>query len=147
MACAAICSLVKEGEIKPSASRIKIVRREWSGLYLQVVCQQCDPPACRIACPKNAISRDMGTGAMLVDPQKCDLCGACVRACPFGAIHLGENSAIVCDLCGGEPKCIEWCPHAALKFSPLGTSERRKIMDDLLGLKKAAGYKPRLSVK
>ena len=147
MACAEICSLIKEGEIKPTSSRIKIVRREWSGQYLQVVCQQCDPPVCRSSCPSNAISRDAKTGAMLVDPQKCTLCGACVKACPFGAIHTGKNSVFICDLCGGEPKCIEWCPHEALKYSHLGLSERRKIMDDVLELKKATGYKPKVDVK
>ena len=125
MACAEICSLIKEGEIKPTSSRIKIVRREWSGQYLQVVCQQCDPPVCRSSCPSNAISRDAKTGA----------------------IHTGKNSVFICDLCGGEPKCIEWCPHEALKYSHLGLSERRKIMDDVLELKKATGYKPKVDVK
>lgn len=144
MTCSTICSLIKEGEIKPTASRIQLVRREWSGLYLQVVCQQCDPQICRSACPNSAISRDARTGATLVAPQKCTLCGACVRACPFGAIHVDKDALIVCDLCGGEPKCVEWCPHEAIKYSHLGLSERRKIMDDVLELRKATEHKPKV---
>ena len=147
MACAEICSLIKRGEIRPNASRVQIVRREWLGQYLQVVCQQCEPPTCRNACPSSAISRDAKTGAMLVDNQKCTMCGACVKACPFGAIHVDKNAVIICDLCGGEPRCIEWCPHGAIKYSHLCLTERRKGMDGILELKKTTGYKPKAGVK
>jgi len=143
MACAEICSLVKEGEIRPNASRIKIVRREWQGLYFQAVCQQCATQSCARACPNEAISKDARTGATLIDREKCDLCGACVEACPFGAIHIDKGAVIVCDLCGGDPKCIEWCPHGAVKYKRLGQPERKKIMAEVLKLKKAAGYRPK----
>ncbi|MFH1821069.1 MAG: 4Fe-4S dicluster domain-containing protein [Methanobacteriota archaeon] len=147
MACTEICSLSKEGEIRPNTSRIQIVRREWQGLYLQIVCQQCDPPNCSSACPNEAISKDTKTGAMSIDAEKCTLCGACVEACPFGAIHVDKDAVIVCDLCGGEPRCVEWCPHQAIEYSRLETSEKKKIMDDILELKKATGYKPKADVK
>jgi Fe-S-cluster-containing hydrogenase component 2 len=80
---------------------------------------------------------------MLVDQKKCTFCGACVKACPFGAIHADKEAVIVCDLCGGNPKCVEWCPHGAIKYTRLSPSERKKIMGKILKLKKVTGYKPK----
>jgi electron transport complex protein RnfB len=42
--------------------------------------------------------------------------GSCERACPFGAIHMGENGLPQIDenLCTGCGKCIEACPIPAL---------------------------------
>lgn len=147
-ACEAVCSLVKEGEISPTASRIHVVRREWVGLYVQAICQQCDPPICRSVCPSSAISRNEKTGAMLVDSEKCTLCNACVKACPFGAVHVDndQKAVIVCDLCDGEPECVEWCPHEALKYLHLDLLERRRIMDRILELMKITGYKTKVVV-
>lgn len=37
-------------------------------------------------------------------------------ACEYGAIaiHPDKKSILICDLCEGEPKCLEWCPENAL---------------------------------
>ena len=141
MACSDVCSLVKEGEVRPGASRIKVVRREWQGIYFPVVCQQCAQQSCATACPEGAIGRDARTGATIVDREKCDLCGACVRACPYGAIHVDGGAMIVCDLCGGRPRCVEWCPHGAIKYLHLTPSQRKNSMTEILKLKKVSGYK------
>ncbi|MHA1129604.1 MAG: 4Fe-4S dicluster domain-containing protein [Candidatus Helarchaeota archaeon] len=64
-------------------------------------CQGC--LTCLIACPKDAISRGpMGATAraktefrgvppILIDPDKCSLCGVCDFICPFDAIYLLIN--------------------------------------------------------
>jgi carbon-monoxide dehydrogenase iron sulfur subunit len=138
--CEQICSLTKEGEFNPLNSRIHIVKREWNrewvGVRRQVVCQQCDPPICRSVCPNSAISRDPKTGAMIIDDKKCTKCTLCVKACPFGAIrlHTKKEKIIVCDLCGGHPTCVEWCPEEALKYTSLNLAERRENLDKLLAL-------------
>ncbi len=48
-------------------------------------------------------------GVLAIDPAKCDGCGACVEACPYGAIKIVNGKAVKCDLCvfaGGEPRCV-----------------------------------------
>ncbi|MCD6325553.1 4Fe-4S binding protein, partial [Candidatus Bathyarchaeota archaeon] len=51
------------------------------------------------------------TEAVIVDKEKCTACGRCVEACPgkIPYMHPTENYAVICDLCGGKPKCVEAC--------------------------------------
>jgi len=51
------------------------------------------------------------TGAISINDEKCSGCLDCVDACRFDAIHLGPNNELLtCDLCGGEPTCVKYCP-------------------------------------
>ena len=74
-------------------------------------CAQCDNYPCIEACPVDALSVRKRTGAVLVDREKCTACGLCIDACPGRVPHLHptEKYAIICDLCGGDPKCVEVC--------------------------------------
>ncbi len=51
---------------------------------------------------------------LTIDEKLCTSCGACVSACPFGALRM-ENVAVVdfnlCTLCGA---CVEACPVSAI---------------------------------
>lgn len=42
----------------------------------------------------------------------------CMVSCPFGAISYdGDRKSVVkCELCGGDPQCVRFCPTGALKF-------------------------------
>lgn len=84
-------------------------------------CRQCDSPECLDACPENAISVDPKTGARVVDGEKCEGCGECVDACQFDMIHVNPETetAYKCDLCGGDPQCVAWCPTQAITFHKL----------------------------
>ena len=55
----------------------------------------------------------------MVNEEMCNGCAWCVEACDYGSIQLHPDSriAFVCDLCDGEPKCVEWCPEEALDFT------------------------------
>ncbi|BCR06582.1 4Fe-4S ferredoxin [Desulfuromonas versatilis] len=54
---------------------------------------------------------------IVVDPQTCTGCGACIEVCPAAAISLEQNVAVIdplrCDLDG---ICIPACPVDAISF-------------------------------
>jgi Fe-S-cluster-containing hydrogenase component 2 len=84
------------------------------GLEVPHLCAQCMDYPCVEACPVEALSIDPDYGAVIVDREKCTSCGACITACPgtVSFLHPGDNKATICDLCGGEPKCVEVCTEA-----------------------------------
>jgi len=127
MGCEVICSFAKEHEVNPEMSRIRVVPKEleWiegasSKIVTHQVCQQCPGTApCLKACPvEGAINRDSGRGTVLIDDTRCTRCQECVRACPFHAIwyHKEKHRILKCDLCGGEPECVRWCPVDVLRL-------------------------------
>jgi Fe-S-cluster-containing hydrogenase component 2 len=81
------------------------------GVEIPHLCVQCHDYPCIEACPTNALSVSKETEAVLVDKEKCIACGKCVDACPGKVpyIHPTENYVVICDLCGGKPKCVEAC--------------------------------------
>ena len=83
--------------------------------FVPVMCQHCHHPACREACPTEAIFR-AEDGSIQIDPDRCDRCGACEAACPYGAIeHTDEYGPVKCTLCfsrrenGWLPSCAQHC--------------------------------------
>ncbi len=97
------------------APRLRIVRKEHTGLRLHI-CIRCPQKYCINSCERGALS--YVNGNIVVDTEKCDGCGACVKACPFKgiALHPLTGKAIVCDLCGGDPACVKACPFGALSL-------------------------------
>jgi len=81
------------------------------GVEIPHLCTQCHDYPCVEACPAGALSVSKETEAVLVDREKCTACGNCINACPgkIPHIHPTDKYAIICDLCGGMPKCVEAC--------------------------------------
>jgi Fe-S-cluster-containing hydrogenase component 2 len=50
------------------------------------------------------------------DLDECITCHACVDLCPEEAVAYDEDSGFynICDLCGGDPECVRWCPENVL---------------------------------
>jgi carbon-monoxide dehydrogenase iron sulfur subunit len=107
-----------EKTFNPTKSRIRVVRLN-PFVNLAVACRLCADAPCVAACPRDALSQSEERGTILVDEEKCNGCGWCIEACDYGAIklHPERKVAYVCDLCDGEPKCVEWCPEEALDFA------------------------------
>jgi carbon-monoxide dehydrogenase iron sulfur subunit len=133
--CEAVCSLVHYGAIGISHARLKVLRYDNAAFFNPVVCMQCEVPNCASVCPSNAISKNPETGVVKVSKKKCTGCKMCLTACPFGAMGFVEGVAMKCDLCGGEPSCVEFCQAKALTFgepNDISDAKRISLSDRLL---------------
>jgi Fe-S-cluster-containing hydrogenase component 2 len=133
--CELVCSAVKEDKINPILSRIHLTRFD-PLIMSSIGCQFCDNPPCVTSCPREAL-RATEEGRIEINRDKCTLCGWCIqpRSCPFGAITIRESAIAVCDLCDGEPKCVEYCPKDALLFitrDGIAGRSRRDAVKNLL---------------
>lgn len=123
--CELACALENEGVLATDLSRISVIRflvsREWGLASNQVfVCRQCQDGPCLEVCPENALYReDSHDKTIRVDKDRCTGCSLCAKACPFGAIRIEPVSkkAVKCELCNGDPACVDICPSAAITFA------------------------------
>jgi carbon-monoxide dehydrogenase iron sulfur subunit len=115
--CEYVCSMEHEKVYNPTKSRIRVVRLN-PFINVAIACRLCEDPQCVIACPREALFQSKETGIIMVNEGECNGCAWCVEACDYGSIQLHPESrmAFVCNLCDGEPKCVEWCPEEALDF-------------------------------
>jgi Fe-S-cluster-containing dehydrogenase component len=99
-------------------------------VLLATSCQHCADAACIPACPTGALARGPA-GDVALRADLCTGCGACAKACPWGAVKMapragGADVAIKCDLCRGAggragPACVDACPTGALaRVEPRG---------------------------
>jgi carbon-monoxide dehydrogenase iron sulfur subunit len=116
--CQLACSLGRENEVNPARSRIIIQRMVMDGLMVPHICRNCKNPHCLKVCRRKAISKDAETGWVTIDKEKCNNCTLCIAACPFSAILMTpEREVLLCDVCGGNPKCVAMCPTGAIQFA------------------------------
>jgi len=119
--CEAVCSLYKEGIVNPELSRI-YVKKDILGGYVcePIPCRQCHSAECLAVCPTGALHIDSTTGARVIDEGICDGCKLCLEACPVIPARIGYNPVkrvcFKCDLCGGDPQCVKFCPMGAITF-------------------------------
>lgn len=118
--CEMACSFVHAKGPQLGLPRIKILPGPEGSTrhHAIVVCLQCEEAACVAACPANALWRNPDTGAIYTVEERCIQCGSCIAACPFGNMHPSaiDGHPIKCDLCGGDPACVKFCPAGALVY-------------------------------
>jgi formate dehydrogenase iron-sulfur subunit len=91
-------------------------------LMMSDVCKHCVHAGCLEVCPTGAIIRTE-FDSVYIQQDVCNGCRACVSACPFGVVDMGEDGkAHKCTLCydrlqhGLEPACAQACPTDSIRF-------------------------------
>ncbi len=112
--CALECSVSHTGTFCYSAARIHVERDEEHADFRPRVCVQCGEAPCIAACPSEALSRHPLLRTVSVEAERCVGCRECAKACPHGGIAFGDEGQepLICDLCGGNPSCVDACRFA-----------------------------------
>ena len=134
--CEYACTVEKgEGIWNPLRSRIRVVRMA-PVFNFALTCRGCKDARCVKACPERALSQSETTGLLIIDQNKCKGCDWCLEACEHGgiAIHSETGKAIACDLCEGEPKCVEACPEEALEIVESDEAAEKRFNDAIANL-------------
>src|SRR3989475_12039969 len=101
-------------------------RTQAAWLMMSDVCKHCVHAPCLEVCPTGAIMRTEFDTVYIQGPA-CNGCRDCVSACPFGVIHMSEEShtAQKGTLCydrlrvGLVPACAQACPTQSIQFGPI----------------------------
>ena len=131
--CEYACTVEKgEGVWNPMRSRIRVVRMA-PVFNFALTCRGCNDAKCVKACPERALSQSERTGLLIIDEGKCKGCDWCVQACDHGGItiHADTGKAIACNLCEGEPKCVDACPEEALEIVESDEAAEKRFNDAL----------------
>jgi formate dehydrogenase iron-sulfur subunit len=95
-------------------------------------CKHCVDAPCLNSCPTGAIVHTEFS-SVLVQPDICTGCGACVTSCPFGVVATSEidGHAHKCTLCydrisdGLTPACAKACPTQSIQFGRISELKQR----------------------
>ncbi|MEW5910407.1 MAG: 4Fe-4S dicluster domain-containing protein, partial [Thermodesulfobacteriota bacterium] len=127
--------------------RIRIIPRHLHGIYIPINCRQCEDAPCMTVCPREAISRDLNLGRIIIDYHRCISCRMCVSACPFGAMGYDHSRHRVfkCDLCNGDPQCVRFCFPGSLSYEKPENSNLSRLRQSASNLivTKNSGFKRR----
>ena len=134
--CEYACTIEKgEGSWSPMSSRIRVVRMA-PVFNFALSCRGCTDAKCVKACPEKAITQSQENNLLIIDEKKCKGCDWCVQACDHGGItiHADTGKAIACNLCEGEPQCVDACPEEALEIVESDEAAEKRFNDALTNL-------------
>lgn len=110
----------------PANEQRNFIHNDKQGGYMPLFCRHCDAPECVASCMSGALSKDMESGHVLYDEERCGACFMCVMNCPYGIPKPDASTKtriIKCDFCekdGGEPNCVKSCPTGAIFVEEVG---------------------------
>lgn len=157
-ACVIACK--NENDVPEGAARCWTVQVERGTFPLLSIetrserCNHCENAPCVTACPTGASHFEEG-GIVVVDPDKCVGCKACIVACPYEVRYMHPEGYVdKCTFCvhrvreGLDPACVTVCPTRALTFGDLD-DPRSEVHQQLQTrqhkvLKPEEGTRPRL---
>jgi Fe-S-cluster-containing hydrogenase component 2 len=122
-ACEYACSVFHTGVVRPSVSRIHVLKYKDS-IDVPVLCWHCNDAPCIEACPTTpkAIQADPKHNGIILDEKIClgRKCLKCQEACPAQYVWVNPDTGqpLMCDMCGGDPECVKAC--AAQSGNPQG---------------------------
>lgn len=131
--CEYACAFRHGGDFRRDDSRIRVNFYPVERACVPLTCLHCTEAWCLEVCPAAAISRDPGTGAVVIAAERCAGCKMCILACPYGNIHFDKEAGVSskCDLCGGDPACVRHCISGALDYMDVdeAADRRRAVLD------------------
>ncbi len=118
-------------------------------------CNHCDRPPCVGCCPTGASHVELPGHVVLVTPEKCIGCKACLASCPYDARFVHPDGyADKCTFClhrvkeGLDPACVSVCPTRCMTFGDLDDpdSEASRLLASRrhYALKPSAATQPRI---
>jgi len=115
--CEVACAFKHYGVTSPEKSHIRIFVDEQRMKIEASNCQHCEEPVCAASCPEDAITKDEGTGWVMLNSMKCIGCKSCILACPLSCPWFDEEHHIAakCDFCDGDPVCAKYCSPQAIR--------------------------------
>lgn len=119
--CELVCSLFHYGECNPELAGVHVIKDTFSGDYEVKTCLQCNEPPCQKACPVQAIYIDEKTGVPVINEDNCIGCRMCEEECQYQMVKFIPEKEVCfkCDLCGGDPQCVSYCPYGALTIAEI----------------------------
>jgi len=98
--------------------------------HFSIACNHCSLAPCKDACPAGAYKKDDGTGAIVLEKNRCIGCKYCSWVCPYDAPKYNSSSGLIekCTLCFSRlevaklPACVNMCPTGALDFDDIDNS-------------------------
>jgi len=112
MLCELICNFTHEGSFSLRKARLRIEKSMKE--FKPILCILCG--SCVKACKTGALTINPSLGYIKFNGDKCISCRECVKACPVNVIRFDEESGhpLICNMCEGNPQCVNWCPSQAL---------------------------------
>lgn len=137
--CQMACATSRSHRMLSDMAHLKVLKEDHFGLAVPIACAQCKIAPCQNVCPMGAIRRNEDTGALGVDEARCIGCQMCSMVCPLGMISYHEQVASKCDLCGGEPVCVQFCATGAIRYEDVESVaqfKNQKLAEEQFGLLK-----------
>jgi Fe-S-cluster-containing hydrogenase component 2 len=113
-ACEYACSVYHTDVVRPSVSRIHVLKYKDS-IDVPVVCWHCEDAPCIAACPTTpkSIIADPKHNGIILNEKTClgRKCLKCQEACPAQFVWANPDTGqpLMCDMCAGDPACVKAC--------------------------------------